>query len=97
MKLTINEAITTLKTLRERHDELVQLRNLNSASETRFRGLAGDKTTERKPEYDVKKLDKLVSQVAMEIRKLDLAIKRGNASYVIPDYEWDEAVLGQVE
>ena len=95
-KITISEGIGLLKTLKERHDELVGLRNENSYREKRYLGANADKTTERTPVYNVKKLDKLINQVAMELRKLDAAIKAANASMKL-EYEWDEAKLGTVE
>ncbi len=96
MNLTISEGIQTLKTLRERHSELLALRNQNAVKETRFYGAAADKNKEFEPVYDVKKLDKLVTHIAAEVRKLEMAIKRANATVVL-EYNWDEGVLGQVE
>ncbi len=95
-KVTISEALGWLKTLRERHGELVALRNENSATQTRHYGVGGDKETTKTPVYEVKKLDALISQVAREIRKLDAAIKKANATLDVPDYEMDEDVLGEV-
>lgn len=94
--ITISEGIGLLKTLRARHAELVALRNENSATETRFFGQNADKERVKTPLYDVKKLDKLVNQVASEIRKLDAAIKSANVSTPIA-YEWDDSKLGQIE
>jgi hypothetical protein len=97
MTISINEGLTWLKTLRERHQELVSLRNENSAVLTRRYGVGGDKETEKKPVYDVKALDKLVTRVAREINKLEQAIKVTNATTAITGYEKDEAVLGELE
>jgi hypothetical protein len=96
-KLTINEALATQKVLRTRHAELVALRDANSHKETRFYGSNADKERVTEPTYDVKKLDKLITRVAAETRKLDVAIKAANAATLVPVYEWDENVLGQVE
>jgi len=96
MKLTISEGIGYLKTLSERHNELVTLRNQNSFRETRFFGANADKSREIQPVYDVKKLDALVSNIAREIRKLDMAVKSANAATVLA-YEWDDSILGQIE
>ena len=95
-KVTISEGIGLLKTLRERHRELIDLRNENSAKEKRFLGMAADKTIERTPTYDVKKLDVLVNSVALEIRRLDMAIKAANTSTQI-GYDWDDSKLGTIE
>jgi hypothetical protein len=95
MKLTISQALGWKKTLEQRHHELVNLRNQNSFRSER---LYGEKDTiKQEPMYCVKTLDKLVARVAKEIRKLDDAIKHANATIQVPDYEKDEAVLGEVE
>lgn len=94
--VTINEALTWLKTLRERHQELVTLRNENSAKVTRHFGTGGDKEHTRSPVYDVKALDKLVTQVAREVQKLEQAIKVTNATTTVTGYDKDEDVLGEV-
>lgn len=54
-----------------------------------------EKITE--PVYDVKHLDKLVTQVAIEIRKLDEAIKATNTLTEIVGYVKNELVLGEVK
>lgn len=95
--ITINEALTWVKTLRERHGELVGLRNENSAAVTRRFGVGGDKETTKTPVYDVKALDKLVTRVAREIQKLELAIKVTNATTAVVGYEKNEDVLGELE
>lgn len=95
-KVTISEGLSWKKTLQERHSELVGLRDQNSARVTRRYGVAGDKDITTEPVYDVKKLDTLVSQVAREIRKVDNAIKKANAKLTVPDYDQDDAVLGEV-
>lgn len=94
--VTINEGLTWLKTLRERHTELVALRNENSAVVTRRYGVGGDKETERKPTYDVKALDKMVTRVAREIQILEQAIKSTNAATTVIGYDKNEAVLGEL-
>lgn len=92
-KITINEALVLMKSYRERHAELVQLRNENSHSTTRHYGVGGDKEKTTTPVYDVVALDTLVTKIATAIRKLELAIKHANAVLHVPDYEVDEAVL----
>lgn len=96
MNLTISEGIQNLKLLRERHAELLALRNQNAVRETRFYGANADKNKEIEPVYSVKRLDQLVTKVATEARKLDASIKRANATVVI-DYVWDDAVLGEID
>jgi hypothetical protein len=96
-ELTLNEGLTWLKTLRERHVELVGLRNQNSREETRYIGANADKTIEKKPTYDVKKLDRMITTVAREIRVLDSAIKKTNSTVIIAGYAQDDGVLGELE
>lgn len=97
MAATINEGLLWLKTLRARHGELVQLRNSNSQNETRYYGANADKQVEKAATYDVKKLDKLVTAVAGEIRRVEMAIKSANAATVVASIDIDDAKLGQVE
>lgn len=94
--LTINEALVWMKSLRERHRELVSLRDQNSAAETRRYGVGGDKEVTRQPTYDVKALDRMVTRVAREIRVLDQQIKATNAVTAVVGYEQDDAVLGEL-
>lgn len=84
-----------MKTLQSRHNELTQLRNENSSKSTRLWGEKQEKITE--PVYDVKHLDNLVTKVAIEIRKLDEAIKTTNAVTEVLGYQKNELVLGEVK
>jgi hypothetical protein len=95
--ITINEGLSWLKTLRARHGELVALRNQNAEKETRFYGANADKSTEKVPVYDVKALDRLIGGVAKEIRLLDAAIKRTNATTTIGGYDQNEDAIGVIE
>lgn len=93
--MTLSQSLAWMKTLKERHQELVGLRNANAHREER---LFGDKqTVKREPVYDVKKLDKLVNRLAMEIRRLDEAIKETNTNTELRGFKKDDAVLGLVE
>lgn len=94
--LTINEALVWLKTLRERHGELVGLRNENSHTTTRRYGMGGDKEVTTTPTYDVKTLDKMITRVAREIRVLDQQIKATNGVTPVLSYTQDDAVLGEL-
>lgn len=76
--LTINEGLVWLKTLRNRHAELVALRNENAVRSRRYFGANADKETVTEPVYDVKKLDANVNRLAQEIRLVETAIKAAN-------------------
>jgi hypothetical protein len=95
-KITISEALNWKKTLEARHSELVSLRNQNSASELRYIGANADKTLVKTPLYDPKTLDLMVTRLAREMRLLDAAVKRTNATVLVTDYEQDDAVLGEL-
>jgi len=81
MSMTVNEAMVLQKTLKER---LAELRNLRSS-------VATEKTTtypwhdsekkveEIKVKYDIKVLDKRVTELELALYKMDAAIKQSNA------------------
>ena len=96
-QITISEALGWQKTLQQRHSELVGLRNENSFNERRYIGANADKTIEKTALYDVKKLDALIANVAKEMRLLDAALKKTNATVNVVGYDQNDAVLGQVE
>ena len=94
--ITINEALGFARTLKQRHAELVALRDENSHTTTRRYGLVGDKEKTTDPVYDVKVLDRMITRVAREQRLLDVAIKATNAATLVKDYEADDDVLGEL-
>jgi len=94
-EITLSQGLAWMKTLRERHNELVMLRDRNSAERTRRWGETKEDVVE-KPVYDVKNLDKMINQVALELRKLDDAIKVTNAGTIINNYKRDDEVLGEL-
>jgi hypothetical protein len=96
MQITINEALNWKKTLSQRHEELVGLRNTNSHDELRYIGADANKTIEKKALYDVKSLDKMITAIAREMRLLDNALKATNASTKVKNYNQDDAVLGEL-
>lgn len=94
--ITISQALSWKKTLAERHNELVGLRNQNAVQETRFYGANVDKERVINPLYDVVALDKLISNLAREIRNLDEAVKTTNAATNVANYERDDDILGEL-
>lgn len=94
--LTINEALVWAKTLKERHSELVGLRNENSKRTKHYFGQNADKERVEEPLYDVKALDKIVAGLAKEMRVLEQAIKNTNATTKVIGYQQDDAVLGEL-
>jgi len=84
MSITINEGLVLLASLRERYHELVRLQGQNARKQTHY---YGEKPVVEEPTYDVKALDKKISRLAMEIRKLDARIKATNALAPIQGYQ----------
>lgn len=94
--ISISVALSWRKTLSERHQELVSLRNQNSIQETRYYGANVDKERVIAPLYNVVELDKAVTRIAREIRLLDEAVKATNQATTVQGYERDDSVLGEL-
>lgn len=95
-EITLSQGLAWMKTLRERHNELVMLRDRNSAERTRRWGETKEDVIE-KPVYDVKELDRMINRVALEIRKLDDAVKETNSMTVVRSYVRNDEVLGELK
>jgi hypothetical protein len=95
--LTINEALVWAKTLKDRHGELVQLRNQNSFETRTYLGANADKEIVKSATYDVKVLDKMITRLAREMRMLEQSIKATNATTHVLNYVQDDAALGELE
>jgi len=94
--ITISQGLAWLKTLNERHGELVSLRNQNSARNTVHYGANADKHQTIEPKYDVVELDKLITRVAREIRVLNESIRHTNETVKVKGYERNDDVLGEL-
>jgi hypothetical protein len=94
MAMSIDEGLRWLGTLKVRHNELINLRNSNAREDRHFYGEKEIKVSQAL--YDVKALDKLVNQVAKEIRRLDESIKKTNAITNLVGFEKNEDILGEV-
>jgi hypothetical protein len=95
-QITINEGLAWLKTLKKRHEELLELRIDNAHRKRRFYGASADKEIVKEPVYDVKVLDRALTRVAREIRLLEQALKATNAKTMVEAYDQDDAVLGEL-
>ena len=87
-KITISEGLGVLKSLKTRHNELMNLRNQNSTNR-----MYRDTNEVVTPEYNFKELDKKVAEIAKEIRVLDRQIKRSNSQTFVPEYEYSDDVM----
>ena len=96
-EISVSEALTWQKTLRERYQELVGLRAQNANRERIFYGTNQDKERVTEPLYDVRALDRTISGLAREMRLLDEAIKRSNAKTPLANYLRNDAILGELE
>ena len=95
MQINISQGLSWLKTLKESHKSYERLRDENSHKSTRLFGESKEIVTN--PTYNVKKLNRVVNELAKEIRNLDDLIKTQNAKTVIEGYEKNESVLGDLE
>jgi len=75
--MTINEALVLGKAVRERLNELKQLRSQVSTKENRFFG--SENTSEVVPMYDVKAVDKKCVELEKFLFLIDTRIKQSNA------------------
>lgn len=81
--MTLNEGLTFIKLLKQRHAELSRLQQQNAKKSTHY---YAENPIVDEPTYDVKELDKKINNLASEIRHLDSAIKKTNAITDIVDY-----------
>ena len=75
--LTVNEAMVLMKAVRERVSQLRSLRSEVSTKEYTYYG--SDKKTDKEPQYDVKVVDKKITQLELFLFKADSKIKQSNA------------------
>lgn len=90
--MTVNEGLALVKTLKERHAELKQLRGQNAT-----RHVYRDATTPtEEPTYSIVVIDSMLVAISKELRHLDGAIKKSNAKTELKDFIHDEDVLRAV-
>lgn len=95
MTMTISEGLSYAKQLREKYHDLKSLRDENSSVHRRiFGGGDKDSVTIKEPVYKLKVLDAKMNLVSKEMRLLEQAIKRANATFTI-SYEPDESVWNE--
>jgi len=94
-EITLSQGLAWMKTLRVRHNELVALRDRNSAERIRRWGETKEDIVE-KPVYDVKELDKMINKLALELRRLDDAMKVTNAKTIVENYKRNDEILGEL-
>jgi len=94
-EITLSQGLAWMKTLRVRHNELVALRDRNSAERIRRWGETKEDIVE-KPVYNVKELDRMVNKLALELRRLDDAMKVTNAKTIVENYKRNDEILGEL-
>jgi hypothetical protein len=77
-KLTVNSAMSLMKTLRERVSSLKALRQ-QVAVQTKQTWRTGETVDETIPQYDVKKVDQKIMELENVLFQIDSAIKQKNA------------------
>lgn len=77
MKMTVNEMLVVQKAIRGRMMGLTALRSSVANRESYLYGKDNQKVVE--PQYDVKKVDKKISEMERFLMKSDAAIKKSNA------------------
>lgn len=84
--MTINEGLELIALLKTRINELNGLRRENTVRDTYY---GGDKQVleVKEPMYDIKKVDKLISKLSKDLRLLQSAIKKTNATCDIKGFE----------
>lgn len=89
-KMSINQVLVLQKAVRERANELRTLRA--SVSTKEFHHYGGEDRKIVEPQYDVKAVDKKVTELERFLFKTDSAIKQSNATTQI-DVDFDEEKL----
>jgi hypothetical protein len=77
MKLTVNKLLSMQKIVRERLNELKNLRSEVSKKERTFFGNEDKKVVE--PMYDVKEVDKKITKLERFLMDSDFSVKESNA------------------
>ena len=76
-KISINEALALTKAVRERVNELKGVRTSVSTKDRWFNAGIENKVSE--PQYDVKAVDKKITELELFLFKVDAAVKQSNA------------------
>lgn len=87
-KLTINELMALMKTVRERVSSLKSLRQQVAVKERRMWKTSGELESVDEPQYDVKAVDKKIMELENFLFKADAKIKTANARTTV-DLEID--------
>ena len=93
--LTINEALSLQKIVRERVSELRSLRASVSTVESWF--TAGEREKKTEPQYDVKVVDKKITQLETFLFKVDSKVKQSNAVTQIDVKETVDELLAPLD
>jgi len=82
-KLTINELMALMKTVRERVSSLKSLRQQVAVKEQRMWKTSGEIESVDVPQYDVKVVDKKIMELENFLFRADSKIKTANARTVV--------------
>jgi hypothetical protein len=94
MESTVNAFLSMQNALNQRR---VQLNELKNAATTRSWMMSGNEKTGTEPTYDIKKVDKKLSDINKALFKLDSGIKETNAKTSMKiDIDFD-ALMSKIE
>jgi hypothetical protein len=92
--MKVNELLSLQKIVRERKNELVGMRSQVSTKTTYY----GQKESIVEPQYDVKKLDKRITEMQNWLYRVDAAIKMTNAVTEVTGIDVDvDGILAPLE
>ena len=96
MSITVNAALSMQKALKQRMSQLETTKS-NSTMRTRYMSLDKSERVEE-PMYDIKKLDKKVTEINKALLKIDQEIKRSNAATTVDLANIDfDVLMSEVE
>ena len=96
MQFTINALLSMQKALLQRREQLNEVKN-QSTSQTLFLDSEAKATRKIEPTYDIKKLDKKISEINKTLFSIDVKIKESNAvTKVDVDMDFD-TLMSEIE
>ena len=97
--ITVNEAMSLQKAIKDRVHQLRELRSQVAVkSETRWLGMGEkDKIQTVEPQFDIKKVDKKITELEIVLYKIDSKIKQSNAKTEIEINADAENLLAPLE
>lgn len=96
-ELTINRTLALTKAVRERLNDLKHLRSEVSKKETHWFGNGNDNRKIIEPQYDIKKVDKKITELEKFLLETESEIKTSNAITKITIKSDTDTLLSPIE